>query len=64
MSIAIGAAVGSTYNGRHDATHNAFPLPLHPAGTGGTSGGSSTCSSGPFRQWRKASSCGHGAVAR
>ena len=34
MSIAIGAAVGSTYNGRHDATHNAFPLPLHPAGTG------------------------------
>ena len=32
--IAIGAAVGPAYNGRHDGTHNAYPLPLHPAGTG------------------------------
>ena len=28
--IAIGAAVGLAYNGRHDGTHNAYPLPLHP----------------------------------
>src|SRR6478736_1501787 len=32
--IAIGATVGLAYNGRHDGTHNAYRLPLHPAGTG------------------------------
>ena len=32
--IAIGAVVGPMYNGRHDGTHSACPLPLHPAGTG------------------------------
>ena len=51
------------YTTNHGHTDEPDRLPVHPKGTE-TSGANWTFSSGHCRQWRTASSCGHGVVVR